>query len=152
MIKGQRSSGREEALKILYFIEKTFTEQNSSNFTIESIVNDYEKIHPCDSADIRSSQIREFALSLVREISDNKEDIDKKIDKYSKNRRIERIDVITLSILRLGICQFIYFKDIPPKVVINECVSLSKLYEEDEKTPSFINGILDSIFHEKITG
>ena len=60
--------------------------------------------------------------------------------------------MITLSILRLGICQFIYFKDIPPKVVINECVSLSKLYEEDEKTPSFINGILDSIFHEKITG
>ena len=152
MIKGKRSSGREEALKILYFIEKAFAEGNSRNVTIESIVKDYEKIHPCDSADIRSSQIREFALSLVREISDNKEDIDKKIDKYSKNRRIERIDVITLSILRLGICQFDCFKDIPPKVVINECVSLSKLYEEDEKTPSFINGILDSIFHEKITG
>ena len=152
MIKGQRTSGREEALKILYFIEKAFAEQNSGNVTIESIVNDYEKIHPCDTVDIRSSQIREFALSLVREIHDNKEYIDKKIEKYSKNRRIERIDVITLSILRLGICQFVYFKDIPPKVVINECISLSKLYEENEKTPSFINGILDSIFHEKITG
>ena len=38
MIKGKRSSGREEALKILYFIEKAFAEGNSRNVTIESIV------------------------------------------------------------------------------------------------------------------
>ncbi len=151
MIKGQRSIAREEALKMLYFIENAFSDENLKNSSIDDLLKDYEKIHPSDKKDLKSRKIREFALSLVIKIYENKEIIDLDIENFSKKRRLERIDILTLSILRLGICQFVYFKEIPPKVVIDECVSLSKLYEEDEKTPSFINGILDKFFHEKIT-
>lgn len=117
--------------------------------SIDDLIQDYEIIHPCSTRE-KKILIREFALILVTKIYENKDIIDINIEKYSKKRRLERIDFLTLSVLRLGICQFLYFKDIPPKVVIDECVALSKLYEEDEKTPSFINGILDKFFHEKI--
>jgi len=135
----------------LYFIENAFSDKKLKVTSINDLIKDYGKIHPYDTKDLKLNKSREFALSLIFKIYENKEDIDFNIEKYSKNRRLERIDIITLCILRLGICQFIFFKDIPPKVVINESVALSKLYEEDEKTPSFINGILDKIFHEKIT-
>ena len=125
--------------------------EKNNNPRIQDLIEDYEKIHPSNIRNIKENQTREFALDLVIKIYENKDIIDLNIGKFSKKRRLERIDILTLSILRLGICQFIYFKDIPPKVVIDECVALSKLYEEDEKTPSFINGILDKFFHEKIT-
>ena len=167
-----RSSGREEAIKILYFLENDYELQKSilkfeeedleTLIPIEDLVEKYETIHPCNKSSERQRKTRDYALKIVSKVYDNKREIDKDIIKFSKIR-IQRIDIITLCILRLGICQFAYFNDIPSdikaNVIISECVKWSKIYEEDVSTtgwsnggPSFINGILDRIFHEKIAG
>ena len=46
--------------------------------------------------------------------------------------------------MRMAICEFLYFDDIPPKVSIDEAIEVSKKYST-EKSGHFINGILDGI-------
>jgi N utilization substance protein B len=47
-------------------------------------------------------------------------------------------------LLRLGICEFLYFETIPTKVTINEYIDLAKSYST-QQSGQFVNGILDSI-------
>jgi N utilization substance protein B len=55
-------------------------------------------------------------------------------------------------LLRIGICELIYFPDIPPKVSINETIEIAKEYST-ARSGKFINGILDAILSElKETG
>ncbi|MHC4639566.1 MAG: transcription antitermination protein NusB, partial [Planctomycetota bacterium] len=49
------------------------------------------------------------------------------------------------SILRLAVYQLKFCPDIPPRVVINEAIELAKRFGSD-KSPSFVNGVLDAIF------
>ncbi|OWZ84020.1 transcription antitermination factor NusB [Natranaerobius trueperi] len=70
--------------------------------------------------------------------------IDSHIDKMSENWKIERLSRVDLSIMRLAICEMIYFDDIPVRVSINEAVELAKKFSTD-KASSYINGILDKI-------
>lgn len=41
-----------------------------------------------------------------------------------------------------------YLNDVPEKVAINEALEITKRYS-DEKSVSFINGVLDKIFKAK---
>jgi transcription antitermination protein NusB len=47
-------------------------------------------------------------------------------------------------ILRMAICELLYFKDIPPKVTIDEAIELAKLFSTDGSA-QFVNGVLDAI-------
>ena len=47
-------------------------------------------------------------------------------------------------LLRMGICELLYFPDIPPKVTINELIEVAKSFST-EKSGKFINGVLDAI-------
>jgi N utilization substance protein B len=47
----------------------------------------------------------------------------------------------------MGICELYYFPDIPPKVSINECIEVAKIYST-AGSGKFINGILDAILFE----
>jgi transcription termination factor NusB len=51
------------------------------------------------------------------------------------------------SILRLGVFEIVFMKDIPPKVTIDEAVELGKKFGTQE-SGAFINGILDNIYNE----
>jgi N utilization substance protein B len=47
-------------------------------------------------------------------------------------------------ILRLALCEFLHFPDIPPKVTIDEAIEIAKKYST-EKSGRFVNGILDAV-------
>ena len=52
----------------------------------------------------------------------------------------------------MGIAEFLYFEDIPPKVSINEVIDIAKEFSS-ANSGKFINGILDAILSElKKTG
>ncbi|MGI6204025.1 MAG: transcription antitermination factor NusB [Anaerovoracaceae bacterium] len=78
-------------------------------------------------------------------------DIDDMIKKYSPDRRLERIPKAELAILRLAICEIMYFDDIPDAVSVNEAVELAGRYGSDE-TKKFVNGVLGSVIREKEHG
>ena len=66
---------------------------------------------------------------------------------HLENWELERVALIDKILLKMGICEIYFIKDIPPKVTISEMVEIAKIYSTDE-SPIFINGILDAVFKE----
>src|SRR5262249_46532628 len=90
-----------------------------------------------------------FVEKLVSGVAENRESLDSLIEKCSENWKISRMPRIDRNILRLGIFQLIHCKDIPPAVTMDESIELAKRFGED-RTPSFVNGLLDRIFKEHV--
>ncbi len=90
---------------------------------------------------------REFADNLVNRVIIHKKSLDEIIKKRVDNWEMNRIALIDKILLRMGICEIIYFSDIPPKVSINESIEIAKLYST-AGSGKFINGILDAVLSE----
>ena len=73
------------------------------------------------------------------------EKIDKIIVEAAPEWPIEQINKVDLAILRLAIWELMIKGKEPPKVIIDEAVELSKSYGS-EKTSSFVNGVLGTVF------
>lgn len=98
-------------------------------------------------SDITNKPDIEFANELVNKVLLNKEVLDKKIKERVDNWEMNRIALIDKILLRMGICEILYFPDIPPKVSINEAIEIAKIYST-AGSGKFINGILDAILTE----
>lgn len=71
--------------------------------------------------------------------------IDQIITESAPEWPLEQINKIDLAILRLAIWELIIKKKEPPKVIIDEAIELGKTYGS-EKSSSFINGVLGTVF------
>ncbi len=91
---------------------------------------------------IRNKQ-REFSHSLFNGTIENLEMIDKEIEKHLTEWDYETIGKVEKSILRLGAYEILIAKT-DRAIIINEAVELAKELA-DEKSPKFINGVLDAI-------
>ena len=90
---------------------------------------------------------RELAKKWSLAAWQNVEQCDRIIEKSTVKWSLSRLSLVDKSILRLMVYQLIICEDFPPKVVINEAIELAKKYSAD-KSPSFINGILDAIMRK----
>jgi N utilization substance protein B len=86
----------------------------------------------------------DFARNLVVKTIEHASDIDRIIRMKVTNWDFKRIAILDRLILRMGICELLYFRDIPPKVSMNEAIELAKLFST-EKSGQFINGVLDAV-------
>lgn len=85
-----------------------------------------------------------YLIKILNGVSLNQEKIDKDIIENLNNWTLSRIDSVSRAILRSACFEIHECLDVPPKVIINEYVNISKSFFND-KEPNFINGILDSI-------
>ena len=69
------------------------------------------------------------------------------IEPTLKNWDSERLAILDMILLKMGICEFLHFKTIPTKVTLNEYVEIAKIYSTS-KSKDFINGILDKVLTE----
>jgi len=74
-------------------------------------------------------------------ISDGQEDLEKKIDAFI-DRPLEQLDPVEMAILLIGVYELGSRIDIPYRVVINECVNLTKRFGSIEGH-KYINACLD---------
>jgi N utilization substance protein B len=132
--KSKRRIIREKVLQILYAHE--LNKESLSAFSSEVLVD------VKDEADI------DFARNLIRRVLANEEELDSKIRERVQNWELNRIALIDKILLRMGICELLYFPDIPPKVSINESIEIAKNYST-AGSGKFINGILDAILAEE---
>jgi N utilization substance protein B len=129
---------REKALQILYAY-------NLNKDSLDSLIG-------VMTSDINDKADKEFANDLVNRVLAHKDELDKHIKFRVDNWEMNRIALIDKILLRMGICELLYFPDIPPKVSINEAIEIAKLYST-AGSGKFINGILDVILTElKDTG
>ena len=89
----------------------------------------------------------DFIRDEYEGIVDNIDSIDNIINEASKGWDVTRMPKTDLAILRLAVYE-IEYSDVPDKVAANEAVELAKEFGED-KSPSFINGILGNIINNK---
>lgn len=127
----KRRKIRERVLQALYAYELS---QEPIDAIVAYTLHDLVKYHDEYS----------FALSLVHKVVEKRKELDALIRKKVENWEFDRIAVIDRIILRMGICELMYFEDIPPKVSINEAIEIARRFSTD-KSDKFVNGILDSV-------
>lgn len=125
-----RSKEREQAFILVF--EKAFNPEAAIE-DIFDLAIESEFMKPSD-----------FAKKLAVMTVENVEEIDAKIQEFAVGWTVSRITKVSLSILRIAICEILYMDDIPVGVSINEAVELAKQYAGKEDS-AFINGVLGSI-------
>lgn len=91
-----------------------------------------------------------FARGLLAAVMEKKEVTMDLIRPKLKNWDADRIATLDMIFMQMGVCEFLFFETIPPKVTINEYIDLAKEYS----TPlsgQFVNGILDNIHKDLVT-
>ncbi len=86
----------------------------------------------------------EFATSLIHRVCENSAEYDALIRGQVEHWEFGRLAVLDRIILRMAICEFLTFDDIPPKVTLNESIEIARVYST-EKSDKFVNGVLDSL-------
>jgi transcription antitermination protein NusB len=96
-----------------------------------------------------STEKWDFAKELLKTTIDKKEVALEYIKPRLKNWDPDRIAILDMLLMRMGVCEFLYFETIPPKVTINEYIDLAKEYST-QQSGQFINGILDNIHKDLV--
>lgn len=129
-----RRKSRELALCASYAFELS---HNEAEYVIKDLI---------EGKDNRNAVIK-FAEQLFLSVIEHIPELDEIIKRKALNWEFDRIAIIDKLILRMALCEFLYFTDIPPKVSIDEAIEISKMYSTS-KSGKFINGILDSVLDE----
>lgn len=90
-----------------------------------------------------------FMENLLKGVLDKQSDLDNVISKAAPDWPLEKISAVDRNILRIGLYELLFSdrKEVPAKVAINEAIELAKNYS-GEKSGSFVNGVLGTIYKE----
>lgn len=127
------------------YIEEIFTNwDDDAGMMIQLLPGFFNKPQSYDLQDLLGKEKWDFARNLLLTAQEKKEVTMDLIKPKLKNWDADRIAAIDMILMRLGVCEFLYFETIPPKVTINEYIDLAKEYST-QQSGQFVNGILDSI-------
>lgn len=129
----KRQKSREKAMELLFSMELS---KNSYEETIGNFIEYYEM-------DLNTIDV-EYIKNVVKIVTNNVEAIDERVIQSLVNWKLDRISKVNLTILRLAVGEMMFIEDVPGSVAINEAVELTKKYS-DEKSCSFVNGVLDKV-------
>lgn len=92
-------------------------------------------------------EARRFAEKLFFTILDQNEELEKIISEHIQNWEINRLALIDQLVLKIALCEFLHFEEIPTKVSINEAIEIVKKFST-AKSGQFVNGILDAALEQ----
>ena len=95
-------------------------------------------------AAITCGEDRSFYTKLVMTAVEQDEAFEELIAKRTRNWAVNRLVLLDKTIIKLALCEMMYFKDIPIKASINEYIELAKAYSAP-KSSQFVNGLLDAV-------
>jgi transcription antitermination protein NusB len=86
-----------------------------------------------------------FVNDLISGVEKNLVELDQTITETAPEWPLEQITIVDRNILRLGIYELVFAKEVPPKVAINEAVELGKTFG-GESSGKFVNGVLGTLY------
>ena len=122
-----RRESREIAITLLF--ERSFDYDRTTDEIIASAVEE------------RNVKISKFAKELFLRADENLGDINEKIARCADNWRIDRIDRVSLTVLRIAACEIDYFPEIPVEITVNEALELARHFGEEDSV-GFTHGVL----------
>lgn len=90
-----------------------------------------------------------FSESLIRGVLEHVEEINGTITQYAPEWPLEQITIVDRNVLRIGVFELKFSKDVPPKVAINEAIEVAKSFGGDS-SGKFVNGVLGAIYRDLI--
>ena len=122
--------------------------EDNSELLVMLMENFFRNINTkIDFAKLLSAEKKEYAHDLMYAVIDKEEYCMELIEPKLNNWDKERVALIDLILLRMGVCEFLYFPTIPTKVTINEYIDIAKQYSLPQ-SGQFVNGVLDNILKE----
>lgn len=88
-----------------------------------------------------------FILALTNGVTEKISELDEELQPLAPEWPISQIARMDRIILRIGLYELKYHKDVPPKVVINESVELAKAFGGDNSS-KFVNGVLGTAYRK----
>ncbi len=128
---GHRRKSRELAMQALFYMDM---ERDNSQMIYDLFCRDFNP----------SEDILPFFERLVKGVIEYRSEIDKLVERFSNNWKINRMSGVDRNIMRIAVFELLYCSDIPYKVSINEAVDIGKKFGTVD-SGGFINGIIDSI-------
>lgn len=132
---GRRRQSRELALQWLYQMDVThLTAQETVAIEGDWLPN--------------STEVRDFAASLVTGVQEHREELDNVICEFAAGWSLDRMAILDRNILRLALFEILHTPEIPHRVSINEAVDLAKNFSTAE-SGRFVNGILGNFVRDR---
>lgn len=91
-----------------------------------------------------NSNVKKYIKQITETFRTHKNEVDNQIQQLAQGWDINRLVKMDKDILRIAICELLYVKEAPVKVVIDEAVELAKKYSTEDSA-SFVNGILAKV-------
>ena len=140
--RSTRHRSREAALQVLYAVDLG-REQTAETSETARAEEAFERV----AAHFELPEgARVFAKELVTGVCRSRRDLDARLAAHSENWRVDRMAAVDRNVLRIGAYEILH-TDTPAEVVIDEAVELAQRFGGD-RSPAFVNGILDSVARE----
>jgi N utilization substance protein B len=132
------------------YVEDIFTNwDDDGEMLVLLLVNFLHKPGNTNFNEIASADKMDFAKKLLETVLEKNEFLSSLIVPKLKNWDPERIALLDMILMKMGVSEFLFFETIPPKVTINEYIDLAKDYST-QQSGHFVNGILDNIHKELV--
>ncbi len=132
-------------------IEEHFTNwDDDAEMMSQLMLNYLQKPASYDLTEMVSKEKWDFAKNLLTTTIDKRDFALELIKPKLKNWDAERIAVLDMILMEMGVCELLFFETIPTKVTINEYIDLAKAYSTPQ-SGHFVNGILDNIHKELLS-
>ena len=116
-----------------------------SNDDVNKVLDEFHEYRIKEKAYCRLKYDINFLNKIVRGVFNDKAEIFILIEEcLTKKWMLDRADPTMQAIISLAIYEFKSYPGIPKNVVINEYVSIARLYLDDSNT-GFVNGVLDNL-------
>jgi N utilization substance protein B len=132
-------------------IEENFINWDDDADMMNQLIQNYlQKPGGYDLQQLIGEEKWKFAKDLLLTTTDKGDYVVELIKPKLKNWDSERIAALDMILMQMGVCEFLYFETIPPKVTINEYIDIAKEYST-QQSGQFVNGILDNIHKDLLS-
>jgi N utilization substance protein B len=129
-------------------VEEFFTNwDDDAEMTNQLMLNYLQKPQSYNLQEMVSQEKWDFAKTLLSTTREKRAYVLELIKPKLKNWDADRIAVLDMILMEMGVCELLFFETIPTKVTINEYIDLAKAYSTPQ-SGQFVNGILDNIHKE----
>ena len=90
-----------------------------------------------------------FVTTLAYGVLEKRKELDRIIENAAPEWPLAQIAIVDRNVLRIGLWELLFgnYRDVPPKVAINESIELAKTFG-GENSGKFINGVLGTVYRE----
>ena len=92
-------------------------------------------------------KLSDTVAAIFKGVEENRQQIDKCIEKHLKNWTIDRITKVSLAAMRVAVYEILFDDSLDADISVSEAVKICEKYTTKEDT-SFVNGVLGSLVRQ----